>query len=189
MDEATGSKPVRSTDVCDTIKIMTSELNKCDECKENYFKNLKCSSCDNLLYDNYKCRRQKIFCGLLALLIIIIMWIDFDFESIKNFLFNQRYIVSVFAGLFGLFLRNLHYLVGDHPPEKKGKYLETTYIFQYIPFIILSSALIFAILSLNTKIENQSNLFYAFAVPLNIFIGLEAYRSIEFLIGLIFKQK
>lgn len=160
---------------------------KCEECRRELEKCLKCSRWFET--ENYETRRWSIFFAFIAILIVgIITLLDVDFKSVYVFLSSQKYLTGFFAGLFGLLLRNIYWIIGDHPPEKRGKYLEATYVFQYPFFIALSSILIFAILNLNYKIETHPDLFYAFAIPLNIYLGYGAYGTLDFLKGLIGKN-
>ena len=122
----------------------------------------------------------RLWIMLTLVLIILVGVVLFlrvgDIVLFSSFL-SHKIIFGIVAGLFGLLLRNI-YFIGKK--EQAGKNLWVQYIIKYPLFIVFSSLFVFSILNLNDKIE-QSYLFYSFALPLNIYIGLETYHVTEWL--------
>lgn len=122
----------------------------------------------------------EIMLGVKVILADASFWNDLEFPL-------DKYLFGTIAGFSGLFLRNCYWLFGNQT-ESIGKNLWLTYLIQYQLFIILSSILISSVLMLSDKVETSSYLFFAFALPLNVYVGLETYKAFDLIKDIIRKN-
>lgn len=139
-----------------------------------------------------KYKKYRIFIAVILILEVIlilkiIIFCNWNLSLISGFPI-EKFLFGILAGILGLLLRDFVWLFGIKTENQPGKNLWLTYLFQYQLFTILSSILISSVLMLNGTIENSSYLFFTFALPLNIYIGLEAYQALDFLKGIVGKS-
>ncbi|MEK9147537.1 MAG: hypothetical protein AAB593_01345, partial [Patescibacteria group bacterium] len=153
------------------------------KCQKKIWENIKCSECGEKLNDKYFSDRIIISIVLVLAVIILGCYYNPNLSWILN-LPSDKYLFGMIAGIVGLILRNFIWF-SENYPEKKAKWVVFTYLIPYPLFIVLSSLLISSVLLLNDKIESSPYLFFAFALPLNIYIGFATYEALEFLKNLI----